>query len=129
MTSRPPDTGSRPAPTDEDVAWVASHLPEVRRRLAGNEILYWWIGGTVVLGLIANVAGFLWTSVATGTLDGLVAELLRNLGTALWTGAVLVLLLQVLPDIQRRAAIRSLHRYEQEIEAGAGRDEGRGTPA
>jgi hypothetical protein len=59
MTSRPPAADPRPAPTDDDVAWVASHLPEARRRLAANEILYWWIGGTLVLGLIANVAGFL----------------------------------------------------------------------
>jgi len=116
MTVRPTDPSNRPAPTDEDVAWVASHLPELRRRLAGNEILYWWIGITVVLGLVANVAGFLWASVASSTADGLGAHLLQSLGAALWTGAVLVLLVQVVPDVQRRAAIRALHRYERDIE-------------
>src|SRR5262249_60090409 len=88
MTSRPsPAPGDRPVPTDDDVAWVASHLPEVRRRLAGNEILYWWIGGTVVLGLIANVAGFLWASIPSGTPDRLAAARRHTLGPALWTGA------------------------------------------
>ena len=116
MTPTPPNPPLRPVPTDEDVVWVASHLPEVRRRLASNEILYWWIGGALVLGLVANVLGFLWSSVAGDTVQALIADLLRNLGTALWTGVVLVLFVQVLPEIHRRYAIRELHRYEREIE-------------
>jgi putative copper export protein len=122
MTARPPDPEPRRPPTDEDIAWVASHLPEMRRRVAGNEILFWWIGITVVLGLIANIAGFLWASTATGTADQLTADLLRSLGTALWTGAVLVLLIQVVPNLQRRAAIRELRKYEDKIETSRGID-------
>jgi hypothetical protein len=116
MTTNPPTPPTPPEATAEDVAYVAAHLPEIRRRVAGNEILYFWIAGTLILGLIANVVGFLWSTVASGTADALVSQLLLSVGTALWTGSVLVLLLEVLPDIQRRYAIRALRKYERQIE-------------
>jgi len=41
-----------------------------------------------------------------------VADLLSNLGMALWTGAVLVVFVQVLPDYQRRTALRLIEQSE-----------------
>jgi hypothetical protein len=73
------------------------------------------------------VSGFRWASVASGTVDALIVESLQSLGTALWTGAVLVLLVQVIPTVQRRAAIRALRKYERNIEGPpTGADDGAG---
>jgi hypothetical protein len=45
----------------------------------------------------------------------LLAELLRSLGTALWTGCVLILFVQVWPDVQQRGARRKLALYEKAL--------------
>ena len=66
----------------------------------------------VILGLIAHVAGYVLAVSGSGEPRGLVADLLSNLGMALWTGAVLVVFVQVLPDYQRRTAQRLIEQSE-----------------
>ena len=45
----------------------------------------------------------------------LLADLLRSLGTALWTGCVLILFVQVWPDVQPRSARRTIALYEKAL--------------
>ena len=66
----------------------------------------------VIVGLIAHVAGYVLAVSGSGEPRGLVADLLSNLGVALWTGAVLVVFVQVLPDYQRRTARRLIEQSE-----------------
>lgn len=120
----PGDKGPRPlgAPTEEELAWVAAHLPELRQRVAGNEILYRFLGIWLAVGLIANVLSYVWASSTPDTLFALVASLLGNLGTALWTGVAVVALIQIVPEVLQRGAIRQLDAYAAAIEHRRGRE-------
>jgi GNAT superfamily N-acetyltransferase len=94
------------------LTWVGEHLPEVRRSAYGQRILYWTLGIGFVVGLAAYVGGYaLRSSVTTEPLE-FVGDLLYTLGWALWTGVVVVLFLQVLPEAKRRGYKQLLDAYE-----------------
>ena len=82
--------------------WVGEHLPRVRRSVYGQHFLYWSLGIAGVVGLAAHVGGYLLRSEVTTELLGLVADLLYALGFALWTGVVVVVFVQVIPEAKRR---------------------------
>ncbi len=77
-----------------------------------------------VLGLAAHVGGYLLRSSVTTEPLGLVADLLYALGLALWTGLVVVVFVQVVPEAKRRQMQRALDAYEaaQRDPAGGGDD-------
>jgi hypothetical protein len=104
------------------LSWFEEHLPEMRRAAFGNRLLYQAIAFCVVVGLLAHVGGYLLRSSATD-LVGLLADLLYALGYALWTGAVVVTLLDVVPKVKQRQFKQALHAYEQ-----ARRETGEQTP-
>jgi len=125
------ERGAKGAPhpfTDEELAWVGEHLPELRRSAFGQRLLYQSLGTGFVVGLAAHVGGYvLRSSVATGLL-GLAADLLYALGYALWTGVVVVLFVQVFPEVKRRQIKQSLDDYEATLRdtAQAGSDQASG---
>jgi GNAT superfamily N-acetyltransferase len=109
------------------LTWVGEHLPEVRRSAYGQRILYWTLGIGFVVGLAAYVGGYaLRSSVTTEPLE-FVGDLLYTLGWALWTGVVVVLFLQVLPEAKRRGYKQLLEAYETTLSDEA-RAEGERTP-
>ena len=81
-----------------------------------------------MVGLAAHVGGFLLRSSATTEPLELVADLLYSLGFALWTGVVVVLFVQVLPEAKRRQIKQWLDAYEatQREKARAGSDQASG---
>jgi hypothetical protein len=85
--------------------------------------LYWIYGIAFVVGLAAHVGGLLLkTSVTTEALL-LLGDLLDTLGWALWTAVVVVVFVQVWPEVKRR-------QYKQALdadEAAVGRRAGAGT--
>jgi hypothetical protein len=94
------------------LAWMEAHLPEVRQQAAGQRPLYWILGIGFVVGLAAQIVGFLVkTSVTTEPLL-LVADLLYALGWSLWTGVVVVFFVQIWPEAKRRQLKRWLDAYE-----------------
>src|SRR5262249_54949193 len=98
--------------TDEELAWIGENLTDLRRSAAGPRILLGSLGIGFVLGLVTHVAGYLLRSSATTGLLGLVADLLYALGWALWTGVVVVLFVQVIPEAKRRQIKRAIADYE-----------------
>ena len=72
--------------------WMGEHMTELRRTVAEHRIRsqVLWIG--LVLGLLAQAAGYLLRPPAAATAAplGLLADLLYTLGLALWTGVVVV---------------------------------------
>lgn len=112
MTERPAPS----RPTDDtsaiELAWVAANLGLVRRMVAGPHFLHTMLAVALVLGLVAHIGGYLLGTSATGEPLGLIADLVANLGIALWTGGVLVVFVQVLPEARRRTAAQYLERYE-----------------
>ncbi len=98
--------------TDEEAAWLREHLTGWRQSVSGSGLLYMSLGLAFVLGLAAHSVGYLLrVSVTTKSL-GLLADLLYALGWSLWTSVVVVLFVQVIPDIKRRQIKRYLDAYE-----------------
>jgi hypothetical protein len=112
MSERPDRMSPKPEYNEDELRWAAQHLPQIRGWISGRRFLYDAMVTAVVLGLIARVAGYLLGVSGSGEPRGLVADLLSNLGMALWIGAVLVVFVQVLPDYQRRTALRLIEQSE-----------------
>jgi F0F1-type ATP synthase assembly protein I len=93
-----------------------------------QRLLYWSLGIGFVVGLAAHVGGYLLKSSVTTEPLGLVADLLYALGYALWTGVVVVVFVQVLPEVKRRQFKQALDAYEaaQREKARAGSDQASG---
>jgi hypothetical protein len=107
------------------VDWVGEHLTYVRRTAFGQRPLYWILGISLVVGLAADVGGYLIRTSTTAEPLGLVGDLLYTFGWALWTGVVVVVFLQIIPEAKRRQYKRALDAYEaaRREEAGARSDE------
>src|SRR5262249_43012412 len=111
------------------LAWMGEHLPEWRQQASRQRPLYWILGIGFVVGLAAQIGGFVVkTSVTTEPLL-LLADLLYALGWSLWTGVVVVFFVQTWPEAKRRQLKRSLDAYEAALreKARAGGDQASGT--
>ncbi len=94
------------------LAWVGENLTLVRRSAFGQRILYWSLGIGFIVGLVAHVAGFLLKSAATTEPLLLMADLLYTLGLATWTGVVLVVFVEIYPEMKKRQLKQALDAYE-----------------
>jgi hypothetical protein len=122
MTGGPGAKGAPRPSTDEQLdprshdprvlAWVGEHLTEVRQSAFGQRILYQSLAIGFVVGLAAHVGGYLLSSSAVTEPLGLVADLLYALGYALWTGVVVAVFVQVVPEAKRRQLKQALDAYE-----------------
>jgi hypothetical protein len=110
------------------LAWVGENLPQVRRSVYEQRLLYWSLGIGFVVGLAAHVGGYLLKSSVTTAPLALVALLLYALGHALWTGVVVVVFVQIFPEAKRRQYKGLLEAYEaaQRDRAPAGSDQAPG---
>ncbi len=126
MSERPESTEPNPEIRADELNWVAANLPRVRRWTSGRLFLYEALALAFVVGLAAHVVGYELGVSAVGEPAGLLADLLANLGIALWTGGVLVVFVQILPEIRRRSAAHRLEQYEAALrEQGRLPDDGR----
>jgi hypothetical protein len=92
--------------------WMEQHLPEMKQYVSGQRLLYQSLVASIVIGLAAQVGGYLLqASVPTGLL-GLLADLLHALGWSLWTGAVVAVFLQIFPEVKRRQIKQAVEAYE-----------------
>jgi hypothetical protein len=122
MTQAPGAEGAPHPFTDEELdprlrdprvlAWLGEHLPELRRSAAGQRIMYVSLAIGFVVGLAAHVGGYVLRASAPTEPLGLVADLLYALGWALWTGIVVVVFVQVVPEAKQRQITRALDAYE-----------------
>jgi|SRR5215216_6108261 len=123
--------GAKGAPhpfTDAELAWMGEHLTEMRRSAYGQRLVYQSLAVGFVVGLAAHVGGYLLRPSPSTEPFGLMADLLYALGFALWTGVVVVLFVQIIPEIKRRQFKRWLDDYEATLreKARAGRRPGVG---
>jgi hypothetical protein len=95
-------------------AWFDENLRDLRRTASGERPLYWLLAMAFVVGLVAYACGYLLKVNVTTEPPGLLADLLYTLGWALWTGVVIVIFLQVIPEAKRRQIKRALDSYEAE---------------
>ncbi len=105
-----PESGRRFS--DDELEWMGAHLTDLRKSVVDrrfrNRIL--WSG--LVVGLAAHVTGFLLKTSVTGEPIGVLADLLYTLGWALWTGIVIVVLVEVIPAAKERQISHALDVYE-----------------
>jgi hypothetical protein len=124
-------SGAKGAPhpfTDDERVWMGEHLPELRRSVYGQRLLYQSLGTGFVVGLAAHVGGYLLRSSVTTEPFSLLADLLYALGYALWTGVVVAVFVQIVPEAKRRQIKRWLDAYEATLRdtARAGSDQAAG---
>lgn len=112
MTREDDPNGLTPDISKEELAWAAANLPLVRRWVSGQRFLREALIYAFVLGLAAHAGGYMLEAAATGEPVRLLADLLRTLGTTVWTGVILVVFVQILPETRQRWAARRLAAYE-----------------
>lgn len=113
--------------TDERaLEWMEEHLPELKESVSGQRLLYSSLVISFVIGLAAHAGGYLLLSSAPSGLLGLLADLLHALGWSLWTGAVVAVFVQVIPEVKRRQIRGAVEAYEAlrraKDQAGGNRD-------
>ena len=82
---------------------------------------------SIVIGLAAHVGGYVLLLSAPSGLLGLLADLLHALGWSLWTGAVVAVFVQIIPEVKRRQIKQTVKAYEalrREKAQAAGQREG-----
>ncbi len=97
---------------ERNLAWIEEHLPELKQSAAGPRILYQSLVASFVVGLAAHVGGYLLLASAPRGLLGLLADLLHALGWSLWTGVVVAVFVQVIPEAKRRQISQVIDAYE-----------------
>ena len=122
MTGGPESNGVPPTSPQEELdpqlrdpavfAWMDEHKGELRRSAYGQRLLYQSLVVGFVLGLLAHVGGYLLRPSPPTEPLSLVADLLYALGYALWTGVVVALFVQVIPEVKRRQIKATLEAYE-----------------
>jgi hypothetical protein len=106
---------------DAMLAWVGENLTLVRRSISGQRVMYWSLGFGFVVGLAAHVGGFLLKSWVTTEPLSLIADLLYALGWALWTGVIVVVFVQIYPEVKKRQYKQALDAYEAAVGGAEGR--------
>ena len=91
---------------------MGEHLTEMRRSAYGQRLVYQSLAVGFEVGLAAQISGYLLRPSPPTEPLGLVADLLYALGFALWTGVVVVLFVQVIPEVKRRQFKQMLDAYE-----------------
>jgi len=113
MTEVQESKGVPPMFSDERVvAWMEEHEAELKQSVSGQRILYWSLVISFVVGLAAHVGGYVLLSLLPTGLLGLLADLLHALGWSLWTGVVVVVFVQIIPEAKRRQIRQALDAYE-----------------
>jgi hypothetical protein len=108
------------------VEWMEQHLTELKQSVSGQRFLYQSLVLGFVVGLAAHVGGYaLLSSVPSGLL-GLLADLLHALGWSLWTGVVVAMFVEVIPEMKRRQIRQAVDAYEalrrKQVQTGAHRE-------
>jgi len=102
--------------------WVGDHLSEVQRSAYGQRSLYWALGVGFAVGLALYTGGYALKSSFTTEPLAFLGDLLYTMGWALWTGVVVVVFLQLIPQLKRRGYRQLLEAYE--ADRGEARGEG-----
>ena len=92
--------------------WVGENLTLARQSASGQRPMYWILGTVLVVGLAVHVGGFLLKTSATTEPLLVVGDLIYTFGWALWTGAVVVVFVQIWPEAKRRQLKQALDAYE-----------------
>ena len=94
------------------LTWMAENLSDLKRLVSGQRILYASLSIAFVLGLALQVVGYAIKASQPQEPLGLIADLLYALGWALWTGVVVVVFVEIIPQAKRRQIKQAIDAYE-----------------
>ena len=107
----------------QGLAWMAEHVTDLKRAVAGQRILYGTLAIAFAVGLALFVVGYGIKASHPQEPLGLAADLLYALGWALWTGVVVVVFVEIVPRVKRRQIKRAIDDYEALVaQSRVGRD-------
>jgi hypothetical protein len=112
MTTAPSSDTEHQEFNELELAWIRGHLKELRASATDPSIAYWYLGSALLIGLVAQVVGYLLRPSTPSEPLGLIADLVYALGLTLWTGVVVTVFVQVLPDLKRRQIRRIVERFD-----------------
>jgi len=113
MTENQKRNGVTDLLTDEwTLEWMEEHLPELKQSVSGPRLLYQSLVVAFVVGLAAHIGGYVLLSSTPSEPLGLLADLLHALGWSLWTGVVVAVFVEVIPEAKRRQIKRAVDAYE-----------------
>jgi hypothetical protein len=92
--------------------WMEEHVTELKHTASGPRILYESLVISFVIGLAAHIGGYVLLASLPREPLGLLADLLHALGWSLWTGVVVAVFVQVIPEAKRLQIKRALDAYE-----------------
>jgi hypothetical protein len=92
--------------------WMEEHVTELRQSVSGQRILYESLVIGFLVGLAAHIGGYALLESLPREPLGLLADLLHALGWSLWTGVVVTVFVQVIPEVKRRQIRQALDTYE-----------------
>ncbi len=115
--ARNPESGR--AFSDDELAWIGAHVTDLRRSVTERRIRNGMLWTGLAIGLVAHVTGFLLKASARGEPIGVLADLLYTLGWALWSGVVVVALVEIIPAAKERQISRALDVYEAALRSRA----------
>ncbi len=100
--------------SNEGLQWIGRHRQKLRQQYVEDYRLYFQSLGTgFAIGFVAHVIGYLLKGSHVAEPFSLLADLLYAFGYALWTGVVVALFVQVLPERKRRQIKRTLDAYDK----------------
>jgi hypothetical protein len=109
-----------------EMEWMEEHRKELKQSVTGQRYLFQSLIFSFVLGLAAHVGGYFLLETATSGIPGLLADLLHALGWSLWTGVVVVMLTQVIPEAKRLQIKRAVEAFEalrrEKVQTGSDQD-------
>jgi hypothetical protein len=94
---------------------MGQHLDELRKSVSEQRLRYQILWTGLAAGLVAYAIGYLLKSSWTAGLLGLLADLLYTFGWALWTGVVVVAMVEIIPRAKERQITRALDTYEAAV--------------
>ena len=97
------------------LAWMSQNATGLRRAVSGPHFLYWSLAIAFAVGMTSYVSGYFLRSLAPKEPFALLADLLYALGWALWTGVVVVLFVEVVPEVKRRQIKQALEAYDAAV--------------
>ena len=113
MTDGNESKGVPPMFTDERVLeWMEEHVTELRQSVSGQRILYESLVIGFLVGLAAHIGGYALLESLPREPLGLLADLLHALGWSLWTGVVVAVFVQIIPEVKRRQIKQAVEAYE-----------------
>ena len=94
------------------LAWMSEHVTDLKRSVAGQHFLYWSLAIAFAVGLALQVVGYAIKASPPQEPLGLAGDLLYALGWALWTGVVVVVFVEIIPEAKRRQIKQAIESYE-----------------